>query len=352
MKLLWDDEQGRIGVIWRLLLHGVLLLVAVSVFTVVLSLPLGFLDPPDAEILLTEEEAVVPTGLLLAGTLGALAGALLATWLAAIYLDRRPFHDLGIRLNGDWWSDFSFGLLLGLLLVGGSFAIKLQMGWVEVTGFGVAEVGAARFIGEFIALAAACLAVGIYEELVVRGYQMTNLAEALNIPWWREAGGIVGALLLTSAAFALLHALNPGPSSSLGLLNIALISVLVLGLAYALTGSLAISIGLHTSWNLALSFIFGLPVSGVVIGHTSVLLTEDIGPELWTGGGFGQEGGLLGTVAIVVGLLALLAWVRLRRGRITLHTDIARPPQRGTPGKTSDPSPGPEQAGGEREQHR
>ena len=342
MKWFWNDAERRMRAPWRLLLHSLMLLLFVSVLTIVLALPAAILDGPDHDLVLTGDEAVVPVGILLAGTLGALAGSLLATWLAARHLDRRSFLDLGLRLTGGWWGDFGFGLLVGLLLVGASFALKLGLGWVEFTGLGIAQVGAARFFGELLAIAVACVAVGIYEELVIRGYQMTNLSEAFNIPSLGATGAILVALVVTSLFFALLHSLNPGPSLPLGLVNIALISTLVLGLSYALTGRLAIAIGLHTSWNFALSFVFGLPVSGVVLGSTSLLVTEDVGPELWTGGAFGLEGGLLGTIAIAAGLVALLVWVRLRSGRISLHIDLARPPDTHS-GTEEAPSPEREQ---------
>ncbi len=310
---------------WRLLIHGLLFMLITSVLSIVLSAPLGLVEDPDAQFRIDDNGAFMSAGMLLAGTLSALVGALVSTWFAAIYLDRRALLDLGLRLNSAWWTDFGFGMALGIILVGGGFAVKLAMGWVEIVGTGVAEAGIEAVISEFIVLAVAFLAIGIYEELVVRGYQMTNLAEALNIPSWGRRGAVVVALLLTSVLFSVLHAFNPG-HTILGLGNIALISLLVLGLGYALTGRLGFSIGLHTTWNFALGFVFGIPVSGVSVARAPILLTNEIGPELWTGGAFGHEGGLLGTLAILGGLVALLVWVRLREGRIVIVTDLADPP--------------------------
>lgn len=349
MKWFWNEAERRVRAPWRLLLHGVMLLLFFGLFTAAGSILDYILGHEFDEYTLSRERMVLPAGTLLRDSLLALVASVLATWIAARYLDRRSFADLGLRITRLWWGDLSFGLLSGLFLVAAGFVVKLQMGWVEIAGLGIAEAGTARFFGEFLAIGVASIAVGIYEEIIIRGYQMTNLAEAFNTRFFGAGGAILGALGVTSLFFALLHLFNPGMPGPFGLVNIALISLLFLGLSYALTGSLAIAIGLHISWNFAMSFIFGLPVSGVVIGSTSLLVTEDVGPEVWTGGAFGLEGGLLGTIAIVGGLLALLAWVRLRRGRIALYTDIARPPQR-KPGQRSGESSEPQQGGGEREE--
>ncbi len=52
------------------------------------------------------------------------------------------------------------------------------------------------------------------------------------------------------------------------------------------------------------------------------------GPALWTGEPYGHEGGLLGTGAIILGFLLIVAWVRLRRGSVRLEPSVAQPPVR------------------------
>ena len=330
MRLFWNDAEGRIRAPWRLLVHATIFLLSTSLFAGIFSMPLTFAGDTEAHFTITEEGSAISAGLLLAGTLGALGGALISTWFAAVYLDRRPFRDLGLRITPAWWADFVFGLLLGVALIAASFAVKVGMGWVQIVGWGLAEVGPAIFLAEFVMITVAFVAVGFWEELVVRGYQMTNLAEALNMRRRTATGAVIAALVLTSLGFAVLHTTNPG-HSTLGLVNIGLISLMVLGLAYAITGRLGLSIGLHVSWNFALSFIFGLPVSGVVVGSAPLLIAEDIGPELWTGGPFGQEGGLLGTLAIVTGCIAVIAWLRFRERGLALSTDLAKPPDAPSP---------------------
>ena len=97
-----------------------------------------------------------------------------------------------------------------------------------------------------------------------------------------------------------------------------------LGMGYVLTGSLAIPIGTHITWNFFQGNVFGFPVSGTTFFPVTFAAIEQSGPDAWTGGSFGPEGGLMGLLAILLGILAVAVWVRLRYGKLTLFTDIAR----------------------------
>ena len=91
---------------------------------------------------------------------------------------------------------------------------------------------------------------------------------------------------------------------------------LFLGLAYVLTGELAIPIGLHITWNLFQGPVYGFPVSGTTARGAQVLVIEQGGPEAWTGGTFGVEGGLLCLLLTLLGSALIVGWVRWREGRV------------------------------------
>ena len=95
-----------------------------------------------------------------------------------------------------------------------------------------------------------------------------------------------------------------------------------------MTGKLALSIGVHIAWNFFQGNVFGFPVSGNSMFRTTIFNTVQGGPELWTGGTFGPEAGLLGLIAIVVGSLAMMWWVKRTRGALVLSLSLAeyRPP--------------------------
>jgi hypothetical protein len=65
------------------------------------------------------------------------------------------------------------------------------------------------------------------------------------------------------------------------------------------------------------------------LGAFLVVVEGDSAARLWTGWPFTVEGGLLGTGALVVGLLLIAAWVRLRRGSVRLDPSLVEPPIQG-----------------------
>jgi len=249
-------------------------------------------------------------------------------WLAGRFLDRRPFSAFGFRLSVGWWLDLLFGMVLGALLMTAVFLVELGLGWVEVTGSFEAQ-GGAPFVISMLFPVVTFLCVGISEETVFRGYQLKNAAEGLNYPSLGPRGAVLLAWVLSSVFFAVLHADNPN-ATPVSTLNIALAG-LMLGFGYVLTGELAIPIGLHITWNFFQGAVYGFPVSGFGSFGATLLATEQGGPELWTGGSFGPEGGLLIPAVMLLGVSLVALWTHLRTGKVTLHAPIAESPDRDRP---------------------
>ncbi|WP_051979474.1 CPBP family intramembrane glutamic endopeptidase [Edaphobacter aggregans] len=153
------------------------------------------------------------------------------------------------------------------------------------------------------------VADGVNEELVFRGYQLKNLAEGLMGKRLGARAALRLAVVMSSTFFGLAHLAN-NKATAFSTINI-IVGGLLLSLPVLLTGELAISIGLHITWNLFEGTVYGFPVSGT-LPKTRLLTIQQSGPELWTGGAFGPEGGLICTVwMLVVGAL-IGAWVRFR----------------------------------------
>ena len=70
------------------------------------------------------------------------------------------------------------------------------------------------------------------------------------------------------------------------------------------------------------------------------LATKQTGPDLWTGGPFGPEAGVIGVSAMILGSLLITLWVRLRSGKVAIYTPLAEEPKPGRP--ASDRSQPPE----------
>ena len=106
------------------------------------------------------------------------------------------------------------------------------------------------------------------------------------------------ALGLLSILFGAVHILNPHTSWP-GIVNTILVGM-VFGLAYLRTRQLWLPIGWHWGWNLA-EASFGFPVSGLkMTGMPFVAIVS--GSSLWTGGAYGPEASVPGTVVLLLGL--------------------------------------------------
>jgi uncharacterized protein len=221
--------------------------------------------------------------------------------LARRFIDRRSIASLGIAPSALGMRDLIVGWFMALFAMGILFVAMRALGWVEIRSAGIVA-GSEIFVWFII-----FLAVGWYEELLVRGYYFQNLKDGLGKGW---------AIALTSVLFGFMHITNPN-ASLIAALGITLAGLLF---AYAIlrTGSLWLAVGIHAGWNFSLGNVFGLPVSG--IDSSSIIQSQLIGPELWTGGYFGPEAGLA-----VIPTLALLAVMIYGYTHPDLRPSNARP---------------------------
>lgn len=238
-------------------------------------------------------------------------------------LDRRPLSTLGLRASGGFALDLAFGTALGLALIFGVLTAEDALGWARYGELPLTDGSPPRLV---YALATVVIyaAVAFYEELVFRAYLIPNVAHGLRGRWLSGGAAVAAATILTSAVFGLAHALNPH-ASPIATLNIVMAGVM-LATGYLLTGELALPIGLHLGWNLAQN-LFGMPVSGQRMFHFGALLSREVtGPDWITGGDFGPEAGVTGLVAMVLGAIATVGWVKLRGGALGVHRSLVEDP--------------------------
>jgi len=302
-RLFWNPDEHRLRAGWRVLIQLVVAGMLVAGFTTLFRLFLGNA---------------------LSFRLGPLVGFTVAVWLAGRFLDRRRFVDFGFSLDARWWADFAFGLVLGTLLMTGIFAVEYGMGWLTITEtMHTTTTGQSFFVALCLSLLS-FVAVGFYEELVFRGYQVQNMAEGFNGGRMGPRRALIAAWLLSAALFGMAHAFNPN-ASLVSTLNIAGAGLL-LGLGYVLTRQLALPFGIHIAWNFTQGNVFGFPVSGGSNFAAQVLVIRQGGPDVWTGGAFGPEAGLLGLAAMALGAALTVAWIWYRYNRIAWQTELARAP--------------------------
>ena len=316
-SIFWNRDERRLRAGWRMLLFFLLLLLLLPVGLSIFRL----LAEPLLMRLSRSVAMEIVHGFDGFGALFAVMGAAaLGGWL----LDRRHFADFGFHLRRGWWIDFCFGLVLASLRMVGIVGVEIALGWVTVTDVWQTTDDLAFPVAILLPLIA-FIFVGFYEELLVRGYLLRNLAEGLGLGPISARWALLLAWLLTSALFGFLHAGNPN-ASVVSSVNIGLAG-LFLGLGLLLTGELAIPIGLHISWNFFQGNVFGFPVSGIRVSDATIFAIRQSGPEQWTGGGFGPEAGLFGLIAIAIGSGLILLWVRWRTGRVAIHTPFAKYPK-------------------------
>jgi hypothetical protein len=262
----------------------------------IFSLPLELLSP--------RLPGLSPPIILLGSSVIAFLAITISVVLARRTLDRRSFTSLGIKWTGLGRRDMLVGIGLSGLIMGIVYLIEWAAGWLRFEGFAWQIHSWGWVLGGLLGSAMVFILVGWYEELYFRGYLLQNLGDGLNMAW---------GVSLSSATFALAHALNPNLTweALLGLF----ISGLFLAYGYLRTRQLWLPIGLHIGWNFFEGSVFGFPVSGVA--YFRLIEHSSIGPRLATGGEFGPEAGLIILPAMLIGAVLIFAYTRHRQHLLT-----------------------------------
>jgi membrane protease YdiL (CAAX protease family) len=334
----WNPEDRRLRAFWRISIQGFVWLCLIFTATLAIIFPVWIAaaaaQPAGAQDVAQTTDMLLDllyAPLMMFAVQGvSLLSTLATVWLAGRFLDRRRFADFGFRFSRRWFLDLGFGLFLGAFLMTGIFIVENAVGWIGVSGTFVSSMSGVGFWAAIWIPAAMYLCVGISEELFSRGYQLKNLSEGLNSKRFGPVPAVCAATVLSSIFFGFLHGANPNVNL-IGLFNITAAGIL-LALGYILTGELAISIGLHITWNFFQGNVFGFPVSGMEPVAARVLAVRQSGPEWITGGMFGPEGGVIGLAAIMLGSLLILLWVAATRKRIAISDKVAQ-----SPGKAEKP---------------
>ena len=197
---------------------------------------------------------------------------------------------MGLEFNRTALRESLAGTALGAAMVGVSVAVMAVAGRVEFHWIG----GGVQVAVPILAVTYITAVAAMAEEVAFRGYPFQRLVEGIG-----PAGGII----VLSVLFGAIHLGNPH-ATLWGFLNTIEIGTL-LAVAYLRTRSLWMPWGLHFGWNLTLGMGFGLPVSGLNDFSVAVQGTAE-GPAWLTGGSYGIEASLTGTVVIALAFFALL----------------------------------------------
>jgi len=217
-----------------------------------------------------------------------LAGLGLLRWF-----DRRPMSLLGLGFGPGWLRELLIGLAAGLAMTSGVVLVLVVTRSVSLEfspNLGASLAALPRYLVLFTL-------AGAVEELMFRGYPLQALAEGSR-RW-------IAAVLLC-LPFTIGHFNNPD-MTIVGALNVFLLGIL-LTVVYFKTRRLWLPIGLHLSWNLAQSWLWGFDVSGIKIDN-QLFVINPTGAEVLTGGEFGLEGSVMTSVLSLV----VLGWLLFGR---------------------------------------
>lgn len=264
-----DEPRLRAG--WRLLIQTLLMFVIGAIVLVIAS----FFGP-------------VVTGSLVFQQILNLIITTASIYIARRWLDKRSFESLGLTLNKQTWIDILAGIGITFVQMGFIYAVMSALGWITFEGFAWEFDPINTVISNVLIFFVGFIFVGWNEELLSRGYHLQTIASGINLFW-----GVV----ISSAVFGLLHLGNPNATwvSAAGIF----FAGIYLAYGYIRTKQLWLPIGLHIGWNFFEGVVFGFPVSGLDIYALTRIQVQ--GPEIWTGGAFGPEAGLIVLPSLVLG---------------------------------------------------
>ena len=233
-----------------------------------------------------------------------------ALYITRRFVDKRSFASLGLDLNKQAGMDVLMGITIAFVLMLAVYGIEYSLGWLTLESFAWQTASPTVVISQILGFFVAYMLTAWHEELVYRGYILQTLASGLNLRW---------AILISSVYFGIEHLSNPNSSwmAAAGIFFIALFFIY----GFVRTGQLWLPIGLHIGWNFFQSSVFGFPVSG--LDRPGLLDTTVSGPELWTGGAFGPEAGIIILPICVLG--AVLVHIYTKRHRAVETKADVRP---------------------------
>lgn len=281
----WLGTGDGLRTPWRVLLFLVLFVAIVWLEGVLFPFITGLELPEDR----LSVGLVGQTGLIM-------VAALLAAFVLLRWVDRAPLRGLGFPLTAGGGRELGVGLAVGVMALAGVVALFALFGWYR---YSPAPGSAAGWVATSGVALLALAIPAASEEALVRGYVFRAL---------EEGPGTVMAVVLTSLVFAALHGGNPG-AGPFALVNVFLAGVL-LAVAVARTGTLWLATGVHLGWNWIMAGPLDLPVSGLQGLDVPLYDAVVAGPAWLTGGGFGPEGGLAGTLGVALAFALVIGLTR------------------------------------------
>jgi uncharacterized protein len=293
-RIFLSPDESRLRAGWRIALQSVILLIVSGCVSIPLFIVLLLLDP---DILATFPR--LKPELMFLAVIAETFAVTVSVFLARRFLDKRSIESLGLTLNIQSLFDVLTGIGITLLQMGLIYLLMSWLGWITFEGFAWEFDPIPLMLKNTLLFFAIFIFVGWSEELLSRGYHLQTIASGLNLFW---------GVIISSAVFALLHIFNPNATwiSAAGIF----LAGIFFAYAYIRTKQLWLPMGIHLGWNFFEGVVFGFPVSGLDIYAFTRITVQ--GPELWTGGAFGPEAGLIVLPTLILGAILIYLYTMNR----------------------------------------
>lgn len=285
--VVWGVEEPRVRAVWRFLLAWPLL--PLVGLLVALVMPVVGVS------------GRIPGGVFQ----GVIFLGMLVVW--ARFVDRRPLSDYGVAATRSWLVTLVVGFGVVISVWSGWHLLAASQGLMHIEWSMTAPGGlvVAKLVGALVSVAINTWV----QDMVFFAIVLKCAAEGFRSRGVDPTRAVLGGWLVGIAFFTAIH----GQASVLDTVN-SLVIAGVFGLLYLHTGDLALTIGVHWGSSYAAGFVF---VTGTLASQApSVVRVSDAIP--WAKGMATPIYLYLATYVVLVG------WLRLRRGEVSIETDLAQ----------------------------
>ena len=273
---LFLSAQGRLRSGWRAALFLVLFTIFAMVAQALVAVP-SMIPGESAGAIVAAEIPLTWVAIVVAG--------LAAHLVMLVFVDRTGWSYVGLAPAEASAPRVATGFALGAAAIAVPCGVLLALGWLDL----VRDPASAPRLGrELATVLAVLIPAALAEELMVRGYLLSALADGM---------GRGASLLTTSIVFALMHVDNPGMEP--GALVVVALAGIFLGAVRFATSSLYAAWAAHLAWNVVLGVLLHALVSGTSMAAAG-WRTLDRGPDWATGGRWGPEGGVPAAAGLLV----------------------------------------------------
>lgn len=207
------------------------------------------------------------------------------------FVEKRPVNSVGFQTKNPF-KRYITGFIIGLCTISTVTLILVLTGMIT---FQYNSLDYSYIIINLGIIALGWIIQSASEEIAIRGWLIPSLEENCTP---------VIAISITAIIFGVLHLFSAGVTV-LSFINLILSGIFFA--CYAIVdGNILGVCGLHFAWNFALGNIYGLPVSGFADNGKKIFKTQQIGSNIFTGGDFGPEGGLVITLILLIAIALLI----------------------------------------------